>query len=165
MNKILESYLKKHNISYKENKHKAVFTVEESKKIKLSFPCLHTKSLFLKSSSELGNKKTKYYLICLQADKRLDIKALQKHLKHEKLTFASQQELSSFLNVSPGSVSIFTLINSSSSYVSLILDKDIYNANSVGFHPNINTSTLILSHENFIKFYNSLKQEKEILEL
>ena len=30
---------------------------------------------------------------------------------------------------------------------------------------NFNISILKLSNENFIKFYNSLKQEKEILEL
>ena len=165
MDKSLSEYLKKHNISYKEHKHEAVFTVEESKKIKLSLSCLHTKSLFLKSNDKSISKPIKYYLVCIQADKRLNIKFLQKHLKHEKLTFASPEELSSFLNVSPGSVSIFTLIAPSSLPVKLLLDKDIYNADSVGFHPNINTSTLVLSNENFKKFYNSLKQEKEILEL
>lgn len=161
----LENYLKKHNISYKEFYHDAVFTVEESKKIKFSIPCLHTKSLFLKSKDNSSSKPIIYYLVCLQADKRLDIKFLQKHLKHEKLTFASSKELSSILNVSPGSVSIFTLIAPSSSQVSLILDSDIYNAEAIGFHPNINTSTLVLSQENFRKFYDSLKQKKEILEL
>jgi len=161
----LKSYLEKHNISYKEHEHQAVFTVAESKKIKLSFTGLHTKSLFLKSSSKSGKKQVNYYLICLQADKRLDFKFLQKHLNEEKLTFTSPEELKSFLNVSPGSVSILTLINPKSKSVKLIIDKDIYNADSVGFHPNINTSTLELTHENFLKFYNSLKQTKEVLEL
>ena len=35
----------------------------------------------------------------------------------------------------------------------------------VGFHPNINTSTLELKHEDLKKFYDSLKAEKYILEL
>tara|TARA_Y100000310_G_C20659280_1_gene803772 strand:- start:984 stop:1463 length:480 start_codon:yes stop_codon:yes gene_type:complete len=159
MDKALEDYLKEHNISYKEHEHPAVFTVEESKKVKLSFTGLHTKSLFLKSDSG------KFYLVCLQADKRLDIKSLMKILNHKKLHFTSEEELKSILDLTPGSVSIFGLINDKENQVSLILDKDIYEAESVGFHPNINTSTLELSNENFIKFYNSLKQAKEIMEL
>ena len=42
-----------------------------------------------------------------------------------------------------------------------IIDEDIWNAEIVSFHPNINTETVELTHENLERFYNSLKMKKE----
>jgi Ala-tRNA(Pro) deacylase len=157
MEKKLKKYFENNQIDYREHKHEAVFTVKESKSIKSKIAGLHTKSLFLRDN--LGN----FYLICLKADKRLDIKTLRKKLKVKKIHFASEPELKKHLKVSPGSVSIFTLIHTEK--VKLVLDKEIWLAETVGFHPNINTSTLEIKHKDLEKFYNSLKNEKEVMEL
>lgn len=157
MDETLLKYLETHNIKYKTHFHQAVFTVEESKKVDKGIPGLHTKNLFLKS------EKGKFYLVCMPGDKRLDIKSLSKLLNAGKLSFAYPEQLKEHLNLTPGSVSIFGMIYAKS--VKLILDKKVWDAEIVGFHPNINTSTLELTHENLEKFYNSLKSEKEIIEL
>jgi Ala-tRNA(Pro) deacylase len=157
MDNLLKSYFEKHEISYKEHNHTAVFTVEESKKITHFIPGVHAKNLFLKD--EKGN----FYLVCLPADKKLNIKLLQKKLLVKKLQFASPEELKNELNLTPGSVSIFGMINAKLTF--LILDKVLWEAPIVGFHPNINTSTLEISHENLERFYNSLKSKKEIVSL
>ena len=159
MDEQLEKYLKKHNIKCKLHEHPAVFTVEESERVVKSMPdVLHTKNLFLKDE---GNR---YFLVCMNAFKRLDLKRLKEELDaQKKLTFASPQELKEHLNLSPGSVSIFGMIYSKK--VILILDKEIWNAEKVGFHPNINTATLELNHENLERFYNSINAEKYILDL
>ena len=49
--------------------------------------------------------------------------------------------------------------------VKLIIDKEVWDAPITGFHPNINTSTLEITHEDLEKFVNSLKSEKQIMEL
>lgn len=118
---------------------------------------MHTKSLFLK------DEKGCFYLVCLPADKRLDIKFLEKYFSVKKLRFGSPEELKSELNLMPGSVSLFGMIYSSS--VLLVLDKAIWNAKTSGFHPNINTATLEIGRDNLGKFYNSLNCPKEIIEL
>ena len=82
MEKKLKQYLEKYNIEYKVHEHQAVFTVEESKRIKMNYNGMHTKSLFLKS--EEGN----FYLVCMSAEKRLNLKFLRKYLKTKKLHFA-----------------------------------------------------------------------------
>ena len=153
----LKSYLEKHNIGYKEYKHPAVFTVEQSKPFKAKIPGRHTKSLFLK------DENSQFYLVCIPADKRLNMKLLKKELEIKELHFASPEELKVNLNLMPGSVSLFGMIYSDS--VSLIIDKGLWDAELVGFHPNINTSTIVLNHQNLEKFYNSLKARKEILGL
>ena len=153
----LETHLKKHNIPFTEYNHPAVFTVEESKKLKQSIPGMQCKCLFLKDENE------KFYLVALPALKRLNTKNLRSILGVKKLNFGSPEELKQHLNLTPGSVSIFGMIYSTD--VALIVDKEIWDSSSSGFHPNLNTSTLVISHEGLKKFYNSLNSEKRILVL
>jgi len=157
MEKRLKDYLDKHNIKYNTHSHPAVFTVSESKKLKKDIPGLHTKSLFLKDDGE------NYYLVCMPGEKRLDIRSLQLRLNVKKIHFASPEELKAELNITPGSVSIFTMIYSKST--KLILDEELWNAEIVTFHPNINTATLELTHKNLKKFCDSLKKEKSVVSL
>ena len=157
MDKNLESYLKKNKIEYKIYEHPAVFTVEESKSIKTKIPGRHAKCLFLR------DEKLNFYLVCLPAEKRLDTKILKKELGLRELHFASAEELKKEINLTPGSVSIFGMIYTKT--VFLIIDSELWNSDFVGFHPNINTSTIVLNHENLEKFYNSLKSGKEIIKL
>ena len=159
MDKKLEEYLKENGVAYIEHKHPAVFTVEESKKIKNKIPGLHCKTLFLKDNEGA------FYLVGLPADKRLDSKKLIKELGVKKIRFATAEELKDEVDLIPGSVSILGIINNGNGKVSLILDKEVWDAKSVGFHPNINTSTLEMKHEDLEKFYNSLKCKKRILKL
>jgi Ala-tRNA(Pro) deacylase len=153
----LKKYLEKEGIEYREHKHPAVFTVEESKKLKLAIPGVHTKNLFLKDD------KGRFYLICMPALERLDTKSLRKSLGVGKLHFGSPEELKKELNLEPGSVSIFGMIHAKN--VKLLLDKTVWEAEVTGFHPNINTATLEIDHKNLEKFWNSLDCEKETINL
>ncbi len=159
MDKNLKPYLEKYGISYKVHHHPPVFTVAESLKLKGEISeVLHTKNLFLK------DEKNNFYLVCLYAHKRLNLKFLKERLQAaKKLEFASEKELKEHLNVLPGSVSIFSIIYAKD--VTLILDKQIWEAEKVGFHPNINTATLELTHEDFEKFWKTIKAKKDILPL
>lgn len=157
MDQTLKSYLESHGIIYQEYKHPAVFTVAESRKLKIKIPGLHTKSLFFK------DEHNNFYLVCLPGEKRLNTKPLKNLFSIKELQFAPPQELKEELELTPGSVSLFALIHAKKT--TLILDQEIWNAKLSGFHPNINTSTLVISHENLEKFYNSLKIQKHILKL
>lgn len=99
----------------------------------------------------------------MDAHERLSMSKLKQHLSVKELEFANPEELLAHLRVTPGSVSIFALVHDSS--VSLILDERIWSTSTSGFHPNENTSSLELTHENLEKFYNSLPNRKEILKL
>ncbi len=157
MDKELIKYLDNFNIKYKIYEHTPVFTVAESNLLKLNLNCLHTKNLFLR------DEKKRFYLVCLPAEKRLNIKVLKEKLEVKELKFGSEEELKEELSVFPGSVSLFAMIHSKKT--KLLLDKDIWATKKVGFHPNINTATLSISHSGLEKFYNSLKCQKEIIEL
>jgi Ala-tRNA(Pro) deacylase len=157
MDKKLKCFLKDNNISYIEHEHPAVFTVEDSKLIKKDIPVMHTKSLFLK------DEKENYYLFCIDAFKRLDMKKIKCNFNLKKLTFGSPEELKKELNTTYGSVSIFAMIYAKN--INLIIDKDIWIAKSSGFHPNINTSTLEIDNKNLKKYLNLLNCKFEIMDL
>ncbi len=82
----------------------------------------------------------------------------------KKLYFASPEELKGELNLTPGSVSIFGMINSKGN-TKLIIDQDIWDAKEIGSHPNINTATLVITHENLEKFCLSLDKKPEVISL
>lgn len=157
MDNKLKEYLDKLGLKYKLHKHPPVFTVEESKKIKINIPGKHTKCLFLKG----GNGQ--FYLIAMPGIKRLNIKLLKRRIGLKDMHFGSPEELKAELNATPGSVSIFAMIYAKNT--KLIIDKELWNASIVTFHPNINTETLELDRRNLEIFYNSIESEKEIIDL
>jgi Ala-tRNA(Pro) deacylase len=159
MDNLLKKYLVHHKINYIEHEHSAVFKVEESRLLKRKIPGLHCKALFLKDD------KGKFYLIGMPAEKRLDIKKLRSHIKIRKLHFASPEEMKEEVSLTPGSVSIFGAIYIKNKRTKLIIDKEVLDADSVGFHPNINTSTLEIKHVDLKKYLSSLECEKEVIQL
>ena len=154
----LKEYLERNGIKYKEFQHPAIFTVAESAKIKDKIPGMHCKCLFLEDNLE------RFYLVGMPAEKRLNIKKLEKYFEVKKIRFGSEEELKEKLHLAPGSVSIFGMINTEGR-VLLIFDKEVWDANYIGFHPNINTSTIVIDHANLIKFVDSLKTKHEVIEL
>lgn len=154
----LKSYLDSLGISYKLHTHSAVFSVSESKKIiRNKIPGVRTKSLFLK------DENNRFYLVWMPGEKRLNMKNLRNKLNIKEVYFASPEELKSNLYVAPGSVSPLALLNAKNT--KLIVDAEIFDAEIVDFHPNINTESLEVKNEGIKKLYSSFKCEKEILEL
>lgn len=160
----VEDFLTENNILYTPYDHEAVFTVEEANKVDRQIPAFHTKNLFIKTKTP--DKSKKYYLICMDAKQRLDIKEMKKLLKIKDLSFASSEELKEKLDLTPGSVSFFGMINTKKEdKITLVLQSKLLEAKSVGFHPNINTSTFVLEKDEFKKAVAVVSRENEVLEL
>ena len=151
----LKQWLEKRKIKYILHTHPAVFTVEEAQKHCSFIPGLHCKNLFLKEKK--GEKR--YFLITLQADKRLELNELEKLILSSKLTFANKEELENFLGLSIGAVSPLGLINDERNEVIYVVDKAVWDADIVAFHPNINTETLEIQQEYFHKIIHEVKNQ------
>ena len=138
------------HVRYQRFDHPAVFTVAESKDLHLKIPGAHTKNLFLRNK-----KKTNYYLVAVLADKKVNLNQLTKELEEDRLSFGSPPDLQKYLGVSPGSVSVFGLINDKEHKLKVIVDNDFFKHEKIGFHPNDNTATLIISIDDLKKFLES----------
>ena len=155
----LLEYLNKNNILFSEHKHKPLFTVEQSKKLRGLIKGAHTKNLFLK------DKKKKFFLLSCLEDKKIDLKKLKITFEANNLSFASNSQLRDILGIEPGSVSPFGLINDTHKITKFYLDKDILEKDSVNFHPLINSSTINLSVRSFIDFIKKINVELHLLDL
>jgi Ala-tRNA(Pro) deacylase len=153
----IKEYLKRQNIKFKTYIHPAVYTCVEADRYDKDIKGIHSKNLFLKNK-----KSTKFYLIIIPANIKLNLDKFEV-LLNEKLKFATENNLKDILDLAPGSVSPFGLINDKEIKVELIIDKEIWNSEYVSFHPNINTETLELSGVDFQKYANSLKNKLMIV--
>lgn len=142
-------FLAQINVGYKRFDHPAVFTCDEADKHWVNSQGAHTKNLFLRTKKP----PFKYYLYILECSQRADLKELTKKLDLiSRLTFAKDEELKAILDLTPGSVSPFGLINDKGHLVTVILDTRLSGYESLLFHPNTNTSTLEITSADFDKF-------------
>ena len=138
--------LKKENCNITVHQHDALFTVEDSKKLRGKIDGAHSKNLFLK------NKKNKFFLLtCEEADK-VDLKRVSKSLGLGNISFAKEEYLDQYLKIKPGSVSPFALLNDKSGRVDFYLEQTLYESKFINFHPLINTLTVTIETKKFIEF-------------
>ncbi len=132
--------LDKLNIEYTKIEHPPLFTCEDNEKYNIKFDAVVCKNLFIRN-----NNKSQYYVVSLPLEKRVDLKSLQMILGEKRLSFGNENVLEEKLGIKSGAVSIFNIINLKDKDISFILDEDILKYEKVGFHPNINTETVIFN--------------------
>ena len=138
--------LKKENCNIKVHEHDALFTVQDSKKLRGEIEGAHTKNLFLK------NKKNKFFLLTFEEADKVDLKRISKSLELGNTSFAKKEYLDQYLKIKPGSVSPFALLNDQSGEVNFYLEQTLYESRFVNFHPLINTFTITIETNKFIEF-------------
>lgn len=151
--KLLDSY----SISYRIEEHEAVYTVAEA-------TAVHgesiVKNLLLKE--EKGNR---FVFVIMRGDIRLDVKKLATDLGLKKMQFAKPDILMEVLHVTPGSVSLFSLVGRNLESVSVVIDKAIVDEREVGFHPNDNTRSIFIYGRDIISFLEKSSIKYQLLHL
>ena len=142
----------KANIKFSKFDHPPLFTVNESKILRKNTEGAHTKNLFLK------NKKNNFFLLSCKDDTLIDLKRLKKNSIFGNISFAKENYLKKILNLTPGSVTPFGLLNDSENIVDFYLDENLLNYDIINFHPLINTSTIGLKISDFLNFMNLQKK-------
>lgn len=135
-------------ISYDRVDHEALMTMEacaEVDKILDSFIC---KNLFLTNA-----QKTKFYLLMMPGDKKFRTKDLSAQINSARLSFAGEEYMEKFLDITPGSVSVMGLMNDKENHVQLLMDEDVLNGEYIGCHPCINTSSIKLKIKDLLEVF------------
>lgn len=140
--------LDKLNIKYKKIEHPPLFTYEDNEKYNIKFDAVVCKNLFIRNRD-----KSQYYVFVLPLDKRGNLKLLQTKLGETRFSFGDKSILEEKLGVKAGNVSIFNIVNIKDNDIIFILDEDILKYKQVGFHPNINTETVIFNPEEITKVF------------
>ena len=140
-------------IAHTTTKHRPVFTVEEGADLKAAMPGGHSKNLFLK------DKKGALYLLSALGDAQIDLNAVSKLIGAARFSFGNAAVLMQYLGVTPGSVTLFALINDPDRKVTLLLDDGFFGCDLVNFHPLSNDATTALSPGDMLKFARATGHE------
>ncbi len=154
----LFALLDENDIAHKTLEHPPVFTVKDGQDIKAKMIGANTKNLFLK------DKVGAFFLICAQSDTQIKINRLHTMLGCKRLSFGKPDYLLQHLGVTPGSVTLFSVMNDTENRVQLIIDKSLLDHDIVNFHPLKNTATTAISSSDMIKFAKIVHHEPLIMD-
>jgi len=154
----LIAWMGEHGIAQTTTDHRAVFRVEEGLALKASMPGVHAKNLFLK------DKKGRLWLISARQDTVIDLKAAPRLMGSDRVSFGNETLMFETLGVRPGSVTALGLINDTKRRVRFVLDRRLWEADIVNFHPLTNTATTALGQAAFRRFLSEIGREPIIID-
>ncbi|RLD82998.1 MAG: prolyl-tRNA synthetase associated domain-containing protein, partial [Bacteroidetes bacterium] len=135
-------------------------TIEIAKQYWKDLDAVHCKNLFFRN-----HKGNRHYLVVFDHRQNLSIKSLEQKLKQGKLSFASEKRMEKYLELKPGSVTPFGLINDKEKHVTVFFDKNLKEAERISFHPCVNTASLVVKFNDFIRFMNWIENDYIFLDL
>lgn len=132
-------FIKEREIWFEITNHKAVYSMEDLKDVKLPYREGNAKNLFVRD-----DKKKNYYLIMVKEEKRVNLSLFKEKHNTRRLSFASCEDLERILGLFPGAVSPLGILNDKDRLVKFYLDREFHDEDIIGMHPNDNTATLWL---------------------
>jgi len=138
--------LDKNNMKYDLIEHEIVHTIEDMDKLSLLDKGIVCKNLFLRDA-----KGKIHIVLSCPHEKDVKLDEISKKLGTSRLSFGSAERLDKYLKLENGYVSPFGVINDESKSVIFVFDKDLQGKEKIGFHPNINTSTIFLAFKDVRK--------------
>lgn len=133
-------------IQYRYAEHPPIYTIAETIALGLDNGDEIAKNLFLRDS-----KKKHYFLVLIDQSKTANLKALSEALGVKGLTFASEEDLMKYLSLEKGSVTPLGILNDEERRVTVVLDEKVLSFESIGMHPNANTSSVWLKPDDLIR--------------
>ena len=133
-------------IDYYRLDHEPAMTMEICAAIDESLGGLICKNLLL-----CNRQCTSFYMLMMPGDKVFKTKDLSAALGISRLSFADGRFMEEFLDITPGSLSALGLYNDLDRVVNVVIDDELKDAESIGMHPCINTSSLRISMSDLLE--------------
>ncbi len=141
---------------YDLHEHNALYTVEDSNKLRGEIKGLHSKNLFLK------NKKDKFFLFSCEEFTEVNLKTISKSLNLGNVSFAKKEYLLELLGITPGSVTPFALLNNMKNNIDFYLEDKMLESEYINFHPLTNKATVTIKSSEFVEFMIENKKKIHI---
>ena len=154
----LIAWMAENGVDHVTHDHPAVFRVQEGLELKADLPGAHTKNLFLK------DHKGRLWLISARQDTVIDLKQAAGAIGSGRLSFGNETLMWETLGVRPGSVTALGLINDVDHRVTFVLDRRLWEADVVNFHPLTNTATTALGQAAFRRYMALMDRQPIVLD-
>lgn len=155
----LYSIFQDYDIPFIDLVHPPLFSIGDEIKFGIVIPGANSKNLFLK------DKKNNFFLVSVLDYKRVDLKALSKQYGKGGLSFASAEHLKTLLDLIPGSVTPYGLLNDTEHKVTFILDEDFLGHSLISFHPLRNDMTVSVASNDFLTFCTYINHTPSIIHI
>ncbi len=104
------------------------------------------------------------WLISAHQDTAIDLKRTPVAIGSDRLSFGSEALLWTTLGVRPGAVTTLGLINDVARQVTFVLDRRLWDADIVNFHPLTNSATTALDQAAFRGFLDRLERTPLVID-
>ena len=135
-------------IAYVRADHPPVYTCEEARRESPGLPGAETKNLFLRDA-----KGRRHFIVSVQPETRVDLKALGGLLGAGGLRFASGARLAKHLRLTAGSVTLLGVVNDTEGAVEVVVDEGLWREDALQCHPLVNTSTLVIGRDGLERLF------------
>jgi len=90
-------------------------------------------------------------MVC--GDKKFMTKEISKQIDSPRLSFATEDKMLEYLDITPGSVSVMGLMNDGEKQVQLLVDKELLEHELFGCHPCMNTTSLRVRTKELLELF------------
>lgn len=148
-------------VEYQRVDHEPAMTMDVCDEIDKVLNAVICKNLFL-----CNRQETDFYLLMIPGSKKFKTKDISAQIHSARLSFAKEEYMEEFLDITPGSVSVMGLMNDKDGRVKLLMDEDVVNSEYIGCHPCINTSSLRIKTKDMMeKIIPAMAHEPQIVYL
>lgn len=149
------------NISFDRVDNDTVETMEECVEINNKLGTEIRKTIIV-----CNDKKTKFYLVVLPAEKRFDSKLFRDKMQCSRVSFAKAEDMQELLNILPGSATVMSIINDKENIVQVVIDKEVATSEYFGCNTGENTRHIKIKTSDLINnFLNNTNHEPIIIDL
>lgn len=161
--KEMQSYLflEENGVDYIRAEHSEAATIELCESVEKVIGAEICKNLLL-----CNRQQTKFYMLLIPGDMPFKTKYLSAQINSSRLSFASGEKMEELLNVSPGSLTVLSLMFDEDENVELLIEKSIFEKEFFACHPCVNTATVKFSTDDLKgKVLPTLKRDYTVVDL
>ena len=161
--KEMDSYLflENNGVEYIRAEHDEAATIELCEEIEKVIDAKICKNLLL-----CNRQQTKFYMLLIPGDMPFKTKYLSAQINSSRLSFASGEQMEKLLNVSPGSLTVLSLMYDKENNVELLIEKNVFKDEYFACHPCVNTATVrFLTADLKEKVLKALGREYTVVDL
>ena len=154
-------FLENNGVEYIRAEHDEAATIELCESVEKIIDAKICKNLLL-----CNRQQTKFYMLLIPGNMPFKTKYLSAQINSSRLSFASGEQMESLLNVSPGSLTVLSLMFDKEQKVELLIEKNVFNDEYFACHPCVNTATVrFLTKDLKEKVLPALGREYTIVDL
>ncbi len=161
--KEMDSYffLENNGVEYIRAEHDEAATIELCEGVEKIIDGKICKNLLL-----CNRQQTDFYMLLIPGDMPFKTKYLSKQIGSARLSFASGEQMAELLNVTPGSLTVLSLMYDKEKKVQLLIEKNVFEEINFACHPCVNTATVKFSTEDLkSKVLPALGHEYKVVDL